>query len=113
MAKTATKAAANTPASPDAKTATRLAPRAPAKSPAKPAVTAKAAPAPAPPPPAAPKPLLRTTGLSPREQKLQALRAKLAHQTSGARPAPGASAQAFSAKTSFAGKKTSFQRKAV
>jgi hypothetical protein len=55
----------------------------------------------------------RTTGLSPKEQKLQALLAKTAHKNSGAKPAPGASAQSFSAKTSFAGKKTSFQRKAV
>jgi len=66
----------------------------------------------------APKPApLRTTGLSPKEQKLAALRAKLAHadavSTGAAKPAPGASAQSFSAKTSFAGKKTSFQRKAV
>ncbi len=62
---------------------------------------------------AAPKPLLRTTGLSPKQQKLQALLAKTAHATSGAKPLPGASAQAFKAKTNFAGKKTSFQRKAV
>lgn len=61
-------------------------------------------------PPAAPR---RTTGLSPKEQKLQALREKAAHANSGAKPLPGASAQAFSAKTSFTGKKTSFQRKAV
>lgn len=59
---------------------------------------------------AAPK---RTTGLSPKEQKLQALLEKAAHKTSGAKPAPGASAQSFSAKTSFSGKKTAFQRKAV
>jgi hypothetical protein len=55
----------------------------------------------------------RTTGLSPKQQKLQALLAKTAHANSGAKPAPGASVQAFKAKTSFAGKKTSFQRKAV
>jgi hypothetical protein len=55
----------------------------------------------------------RKTGLSPKEQKLQALLEKAAHKNSGAKPAPGASAQSFSAKTSFAGKKTSFQRKAV
>jgi hypothetical protein len=60
-----------------------------------------------------PKAPARTTGLSPKEQKLQALREKAAHVKSGAKPAPGASAQSFSAKTSFAGKKTSFQRKAV
>jgi hypothetical protein len=58
-------------------------------------------------------PASRTNGLSPKEQKLQAMLAKAAHKTSGAKPAPGASAQSFSAKTSFAGKKTSFQRKAV
>jgi hypothetical protein len=82
---------------------------APAAMPA-PAPAAKAAPAP--PPPPEPKPFVRTTGLSPREQKLQALRAKLAHTSSGAKPLPGASAQSFSAK-SFTGKKTPFQRKAV
>jgi hypothetical protein len=63
-----------------------------------------------PPKPAAPT---RTTGLSPRQQKLQAMLAKTAHANSGAKPIPGASAQSFKAKTSFAGKKTSFQRKAV
>jgi len=61
---------------------------------------------------APPAPFVRTTGLSPREQKLQALRAKLAHTNSGAKPLTGASAQSFSAK-SFTGKKTPFQRKAV
>jgi hypothetical protein len=75
-----------------------------------PAPVAKAAPAPVTPP--APTPFIRTTGLSPREQKLQALRAKFAHTSSGAKPLPGASAQSFSAK-SFTGKKTPFQRKAV
>ncbi len=100
MAKTATKAAT--------KTETKPAPSTPAKAPAK-----AAAPAPPPVPPAAPKPLLRTTGLSPKQQKLQALLAKTAHAASGTKPIPGASAQAFKAKTNFAGKKTSFQRKAV
>jgi hypothetical protein len=66
--------------------------------------------APVPKAPAAP---VRTTGLSPKQQKLQALLAKSAHVNSGAKPLPGASAQAFKAKTNFAGKKTSFQRKAV
>jgi len=61
----------------------------------------------------APKTSARTTGLSPKEQKLQALIAKATHKASGAKPDVGASAQSFSAKTSFAGKKTSFQRKAV
>ncbi len=93
--------------------------KAPAKSPAtKPTPAAKPEPAAAeaaPVPSAATitKPILRTTGLSPKEQRLQALLAKAAHKSSGAKPAPGASAQSFSAKTSFAGKKTSFQRKAV
>jgi hypothetical protein len=113
MAKTESKTAA--------KTATKSAAQPPAKSPAKPAAAAKAAlapakaatPAPTPTPPPAPKPLLRTTGLSPRQQRLQALLAKTAHASSGAKPLPGASAQAFKAKTNFAGKKTSFQRKAV
>ncbi len=60
-----------------------------------------------------PKPT-RTTGLSPREQKLQAMLAKAAHKSSGAKPTPGASASAFKAKDSFANtKKNSFQRKAT
>jgi hypothetical protein len=63
--------------------------------------------------PAPSAPPARTTGLSPKQQKLQALLAKTAHVNSGAKPLPGASAQAFKAKTNFAGKKTSFQRKAV
>jgi hypothetical protein len=75
-----------------------------------PAPVAESAPVPA--ASSAPKPFLRTTGLSPKEQRLQALRAKLAHTSSGAKPLPGASAQSFSAK-SFTGKKTPFQRKAV
>lgn len=61
-----------------------------------------------------PKPApTRTTGLSPREQKLQALREKLARSDSGAKPLPGASAAGFKAKSSFTGKKTAFQRKAT
>ena len=60
-----------------------------------------------------PKPtFVRKTGLSPREQKLQALREKLANAKSG-KPAPGASSSGFSAKSSFTGKKTAFQRKAT
>lgn len=55
----------------------------------------------------------RTTGLSPREQKLQALRDKLARTSEGAKPLPGASAAGFKAKSSFTGKKTAFQRKAT
>jgi hypothetical protein len=60
-----------------------------------------------------PATLTRTTGLSPKEQKLQAMIAKAAHKSSGAKPAPGASAQSFSAKSTGGFKKTSFQRKAV
>lgn len=59
------------------------------------------------------RPAPRTTGLSPREQKLQAMREKLAHARSGAKPLPGASATGFKAKNSFTGKKTAFQRKAT
>ena len=55
----------------------------------------------------------RKTGLSPKEQKLQALREKAAHVQSGAKPLPGASATGFKAKNSFMGKKTAFQRKAT
>jgi hypothetical protein len=89
--------------------AARLAPVAKPAPVATPAPIAK--PAPATPPPA-PAPILRTTGLSPKQQRLLALREKLAHKSSGAKPLPGASAQSFSAK-SFTGKKTPFQRKAV
>ena len=52
-------------------------------------------------------------GLGRKAQKLQALREKAAHAKSGAKPVPDASTVAFKAKTSFAGKKPSFQRKAV
>lgn len=63
---------------------------------------------------APPNPLpTRKTGLSPKEQKLQALREKAAHAHSGAKPLPGASAAGFKAKSSFTGKKTAFQRKAT
>lgn len=58
-------------------------------------------------------PAPRRTGLSPKEQKLQALREKLASQSpNGARPA-APSASGFKAKSSFTGKKTAFQRKAT
>ncbi len=61
----------------------------------------------------APKPApTRKTGLSPAQQKLQAVREKAAHIKSGAKPLPGASASSFKA-TSFTGKKTAFQRKAT
>jgi hypothetical protein len=78
---------------------------------AAPASVTKAAPAAL--PAAGPAPILRTTGLSPKQQRLLALREKLAHKNSGAKPLPGASASAFKAKASFTGKKTAFQRKAV
>jgi hypothetical protein len=61
-----------------------------------------------------PKPTpTRTTGLSPAQQKLQALREKAAHSKSGAKPVAGASAAAFKARNTFNGKKTNFQRKAT
>lgn len=60
--------------------------------------------------PAAPT---RKTGLSPAQQKQQAALEKAAHKKSGAKPAAGASNATFRAKSSFAGKKTAFQRKAT
>ncbi|HVG27938.1 MAG TPA: hypothetical protein VM865_10060 [Acidobacteriaceae bacterium] len=61
-----------------------------------------------------PKPATtRKTGLSPKEQKLQALREKAAHAKTGAKPLPGASAASVKARSSFTGKKTAFQRKAT
>ena len=63
-----------------------------------------------PPKPAAPT---RTTGLSPKEQKLQAMREKLANSKSGAKPAANASNATFRDKSTLAGKKTAFQRKAT
>ncbi len=61
-----------------------------------------------------PKPFVRKTGLSPKEQKLQALREKLANAKSGGKHAQhAASSGGFSGKSSFAGKKTAFQRKAT
>ena len=60
--------------------------------------------------PAAP---VRRTGLSPKEQKMLALKEKLAAQgASGGKPAAPA-ATGFKAKSSFTGKKTAFQRKAT
>ncbi|HEY4010102.1 MAG TPA: hypothetical protein VGM11_08125 [Acidobacteriaceae bacterium] len=64
-----------------------------------------------------PKPTLtRKTGLSPKEQKLQALREKLANGSNGAKPgtahANGA-AGGFQGKSTTAGRKTAFQRKAT
>ena len=61
--------------------------------------------------PAKPLPA-RKTGLSPKEQKLQALREKLA-QTAAGTPKHNGSTAGFKAKSSFTGKKTAFQRKAT
>ena len=61
--------------------------------------------------PAKPLPT-RKTGLSPKEQKLQALREKLAQSAPGA-PKHNGATTGFKAKSSFAGKKTAFQRKAT
>jgi hypothetical protein len=63
--------------------------------------------------PAKPAIPTRKTGLSPKEQKLQALREKAAHAQSGSKPVPTASNASFRAKSTFAGKKTAFQRKAT
>ena len=53
-------------------------------------------------------------GLSPKAQKLQALRDKAAQVKGGAKPGASASSASVKAKDSFAGsKKTTFQRKAV
>jgi hypothetical protein len=63
-----------------------------------------------------PKPLpTRKTGLSPKEQKLQALREKLANASAGARPEAGKAngSAGFHGKSTTAGRKTAFQRKAT
>lgn len=62
--------------------------------------------------PAKPLPT-RKTGLSPKEQKLQALREKLAAQSTPGAPKHNADSAGFKGKSSFAGKKTAFQRKAT
>ena len=54
----------------------------------------------------------RKTGLSPREQKLQALREKLANAATGAKPGATATGSTFRAKSNVA-RKTAFQRKAT
>ncbi|HEY4356639.1 MAG TPA: hypothetical protein VGN16_12890 [Acidobacteriaceae bacterium] len=60
-----------------------------------------------------PKPIApRKTGLSPKEQKLQALREKMAQSKAGAKPAAAGSGQSFHAKGNVA-RKTAFQRKAT
>lgn len=63
--------------------------------------------------PAKPASPTRKTGLSPKQQKLQAMLEKSAQKKAGAKPEHGNSAGAFNAKSSFAGKKTAFQRKAT
>ncbi len=63
--------------------------------------------------PAKPATPARKTGLSPAQQKLQAALEKAAQKSGGAKPVPGASNASFRAKSSFAGKKTAFQRKAT
>lgn len=55
----------------------------------------------------------RKTGLSPKEQKLQALREKAAQAKNSAPSSLATSNAGFKAKNSFAGKKTAFQRKAT
>jgi len=60
-----------------------------------------------------PKATPRKTGLSPREQKLQALREKMANAKAGKAAHSNASSAGFSGKSSFTGKKTAFQRKAT
>lgn len=64
-----------------------------------------------------PKPIVtRKTGLGPKEQKLQALREKLANASAGARPGaarPNGSAGGFQGRSTTAGRKAAFQRKAT
>lgn len=55
----------------------------------------------------------RKTGLSPKQQKLQAMLEKASQAKSGAKPGATATGGAFKAKSTFAGKKTAFQRKAT
>jgi len=59
-----------------------------------------------------PKAPLRKTGLSPKEQKLQAMLEKMKGKAAGAKPVDGGAAGGFKAKGNVA-KKTSFQRKAT
>ena len=57
---------------------------------------------------------IKTRGLGPKAQKLQAAREKADQAKSGGNPATGSSTASVKAKDSFAGtKKTTFQRKAV
>ncbi len=57
-------------------------------------------------------PSVKTAGLGPKAQRLQALREKAAKQD-GAKPTADDSSTSLKAKNSFAGKKTAFQRKAT
>ncbi len=56
---------------------------------------------------------IRRTGLSPKEQKLQAMRDKLAKTAAGGKPAETGSNAGFKGKTALGAKKTAFQRKAT
>jgi hypothetical protein len=56
---------------------------------------------------------IRKTGLSPKEQKLQALREKLANASAGTRPTANTAATGFQGKSALGAKKTAFQRKAT
>ena len=56
---------------------------------------------------------IRKTGLSPAQQKLQAALDKAAQKKAGAKPSAGPSTGGFQGKSSFAGKKANFQRKAT
>ncbi len=56
---------------------------------------------------------IKVSGLGPKAQKLQAMREKAAQLKTGGKPGADDSSTAVKAKSSFAGKKVSFQRKAV
>lgn len=62
--------------------------------------------------PAKPAAATRKTGLSPAQQKLQAALEKAANAKTGNK-AHSSSTGGFKGKTTFAGKKTAFQRKAT
>jgi hypothetical protein len=56
---------------------------------------------------------IKVSGLGPKAQKLQAMREKAEKMKSGAKLGGDDSSAAVKAKSSFSGKKVSFQRKAV
>jgi hypothetical protein len=56
---------------------------------------------------------IKVSGLGPKAQKLQAMREKAERMNSGAKAGADASTTSVKAKSSFAGKKVNFQRKAV